>query len=132
MPSKTDKTTKTNHTPVIIYSVLAVVLVAYGIYMYFGMRNNIWPFQVYVLDTSKMPPDVVQPNGNVSYGNGKVYVDGKEDDDAVVSQSERDDLQANADQMQQINCNWYCANGGGKDTFPIPADQKVLGDCPCA
>ena len=126
-----EKTSKTNHTPVIIYSLLAVFLIGYGIYAYFAMRNNLFPFHVYVLDTTKMTPDVVQPNGNVSYGNGKVYVDGKEDDDAVVPPSERENLAANAATMQQINCNYYCSNGGGKDTFPIPADQKVIGDCPC-
>lgn len=124
---------KPSHVPVIIYSILAVVLVGYGIYMYFAMRNGIWPFEVYILDTTKFPKDVVQPNGNVSYDNttGKVYVDGKEDDDAVISEDERKNIGDQADVMQQTNCNYYCSKQGGINTFPIPPDQKVLGDCPC-
>lgn len=122
---------KVNHVPVIIYSILAVILIAYIIYMYFAIRNIFWPFHVYILDTSKYPPDVVQPNGNVTYDatNDKVYVNGKEDDDALISDDERENIAIQAKNQQQINCNYYYGIQGGQKTFPIPKNQKVLGDC---
>lgn len=124
-----NKPKNVSHGPVIIYSILAVVLIGYGIYLYFALRNNFWPFHVYILDMSKMPPDVVQPNGNVSYDSstGKVYVDGKEDDDAKISEDDQEIAKGKAESMKLTNCSYYCVEG--RRTFPLPGEQKVIGDC---
>jgi hypothetical protein len=116
---------------VIIYSILAVVIIAYGVYLFFAMRNNMWPFHVYIVDTSKLPKGAVQPNGNISHDSatGKTYVDGEEDDDATLSEDDQEIAKVKAAAMDQTNCNWYCKSG--KNSFPLPPDQKVLGDCDC-
>lgn len=117
---------KVSHAPVIIYSILAIFLIGYGIYMYFAVRNSYWPFHVYIVNTSD---NIVQPNGNVSYDytSGKVFVNGEEDDDAVISEDDAENLKAIAESMQQTNCTYYAAEG--YRLFPLPKGQKLIGDC---
>lgn len=121
-----------NHVPVIVFSILIILLIGFGLYCYFALHNGYPPFQFYVVDPDNLPEGAVQPNGNRAFNpfNQQVYVDGVQDDDAKYSADELEVIRNMAASIQQTVCNWYCATG--KNTFPLPGGQSLIGPkCDC-
>jgi len=122
------------HTAMIVFSVLIVFLIGYAVYCYFALRNGYFPFKFYVVNPANLPPDAVQPNGNISFNpfNQQVYFNGLLNNNYKYSSDERQTIRNMATSIQQTACNWYCAYG--KTNFPLPGGQSPIGfnTCVCS
>lgn len=93
-----------------IFAVIAVLLVAYAVYMFIAFTNSWFPFVKYDPELSDLPPNTVFALGDII-------------DEPVVDDDNEETLDDLVNGVLDANVSWYKS----KDTAAIPVQGQVLG-----